>query len=135
MRMRLARRVAGLCLVYALAGCAKDDTAEVWGVVTVDGAPAEKGSISFFSVDGKSPTTGTEIKDGGKYSAKVPLGNAKVEIRVPKVVGKKKLYPTPESPEQDVMAESLPAKYNTKSELTYEAKPGRHEQNWDLKSK
>ena len=136
MRIRSAGLVTGLGLLLGvLAGCSKDDTAEVSGVVKVDGTPAEKGSISFFAVNGTAPTAGAEIKAGGKYTAKVPYGMTKVEVRIPKVVGKKKLYDTPQSPVQDVLAESLPVKYNTKTELTYDSKPGQHEQNWDLTTK
>jgi hypothetical protein len=65
----------------------------------------------------------------------VPIGNSKIEIRVPKVVGKKKLYDTPDSPVQDLMAETLPEKYNEKTELTFEVKPGTNEKNWELSTK
>lgn len=140
MRLQSAGLLSGMCLMLVvLAGCSKDDTAEVYGVITVDGAPAEKGYISFFAVDGKAPTAGAAITEGGKYSAKAPLGNAKVVISISKPTGeKKKLYEKdPNSPVQEILAESLPAKYSdkAKSELTYETQPGRQEKNWDLKTK
>jgi hypothetical protein len=39
-----------------------------------------------------------DVSRSGKFSSEVPIGESKVEIRVPKVVGKKKLYDTPDSP-------------------------------------
>jgi hypothetical protein len=118
-----------------LAGCSSDDgMAEVHGNVIVDGQPATIGSISFFPEDGKSPTTGGEIVNG-RYSVKVPLGNNRVQIRVSKKVGERKLYDTPDSPVQATLEEVLPAKYNTNSELLYEVVAGSQEKNWDLKSK
>ena len=80
------------------------------------------------------PTAGTELKEG-KFSSQAAIGECKVEIRVPKVVGKKKLYDTPDSPVQDLMEEVLPAKYNEASELRIEIKKGTNEKNWDLKTK
>jgi hypothetical protein len=119
--------------VGLLVGCSGEgDTGEVSGTVNFDGKPVEDGAINFFPTDGKSPTAGDVIKDG-KYSInKVPVGNMKVTISGSKVVGKKKVYNTPESPEMPVTQELLPAKYNDKSELTFEVKRGANEKNWDL---
>jgi hypothetical protein len=116
-----------------VAGCS-DGLSTVSGKVTVDGTPAEKGSISFIPADGATQTTGGEIKDG-KYSFRAPRGKMKVQVRVPKVVGKKKLYPTSDSPIQDILAEVLPAKYNDKTELLFDVQPGKNEKDWDLKTR
>jgi hypothetical protein len=123
-----------LAAMLLLAGCGRDGMSEVSGTVTVDGKAAETGAISFIPADGKAPTTGTEI-NGGRYTAKVPVGMAKVQIRVSKVIGKKKLYDTPESPYQDILKEVLPAKFNDETELTLDVKPGKNPKDWDLKSK
>ncbi len=115
------------------AGCGPEpNTGEVTGTVSVEGKPTDKGSISFIPVNGQGPTEGAEII-GGKYKSKASLGECKVEIRVPKIVGKKKLYDTPDSPVQDVMEEALPAKYNESSELRIDVKKGKNEKNWELK--
>lgn len=106
----------------------------VSGTVTVDGESAKTGSISFIPVDGMTATTGGVITDG-KYSCEAPLGESKVEIRVPKVVGKKKLYDTPDSPEQEILAEVLPEKYNEKTELRFTGVKGKNEHAFDLKTK
>jgi hypothetical protein len=121
--------------LLAVAGCSDGGKmADVSGTVTVDGKTPEKGSITFIPADGKSQTAGADIIDG-KYTARVPVGKAKVEIRVPKVVGKRKLYNTPDSPYQETMEEVLPAKYNNKTELTFDVQSGSNEKNWELNSK
>jgi hypothetical protein len=102
--------------------------------VTVDGVPAEVGAIAFLPVDGQSATAGGSIEQG-RYTAQVPPGKMKVEIRVSKVVGQKKLYDTPDSPVQPIMEEVLPAKYNDATELEVEVKLGENEHNFDLKTK
>ena len=118
-----------------LPGCFDDSNmATVSGTITVDGNPVDRGSIAFITVDGMAPMTGAEISDG-KYSCEVPLTETKVEIRVPTVVGKKKLYDTPDSPEQEVLAELLPGKFNEKTELRYTAESGKQEKNWELLTK
>ena len=122
--------------VVAMAGCSKGDPnqSEVSGTVTVDGQPAKEGAIAFIPVSGNAPTAGGVIAEG-KYTAKVHVGAAKVEIRIPKVVGQKKLYDTPDSPVRPIMDESLPAKYNEQSELTLDVTPGTTEKNFDLSTK
>jgi hypothetical protein len=134
MRTRLAAAFVGFLSAAVVVGCNSDNMADVTGTVTVDGKPVEKGSIGFIPADGKSQTAGASIQNG-KYSARVPIGNSKIEIRVPKVVGKKKLYDTPDSPVQDLLEEVLPEKYNKETELTFEVKPGSNEKNWDLSTK
>jgi hypothetical protein len=106
----------------------------VSGTVTVDGKLAEKGSISFIPVDGMTPTAGGVIA-AGKYQSEAPIGESKVEIRIPKVVGKQKLYDTPDSPVQDIMEEVLPAKFNEATELRFTASKGKNEKNWELSTK
>ena len=126
------------CLLTVAAlttGCSKGGPpmGEVSGTITVDGTPAKIGSSSFFPVDRKSATAGAAIKEG-KYTAKVPVGKVKVEIRVSKIVGKKKLYDTPNSPVQPIMKEVLPPKYNDRTELELDVKSGTMEKNYDLKT-
>jgi hypothetical protein len=122
-----------LGMAVVAGGCAKPTTGTVTGTISVDGAPAKSGSIAFIPVNRKSSTAGAEIVDG-LYTANVPLGTAKVEIRVPKVVGKKKLYDTPNSPIQPLLAESLPQKYNDATELTFDVQPGKNPHDYDLKT-
>lgn len=119
-------------LIGILAGCSGGSTAEVTGTITVDGQPAEKGSISFIPSDGKSHTSGGQIENGKYAATNVPLGEMQVQIRIPKVTGKKKVYETGDSPYRDTFSESLPKKYNDQTELRFEVKPGKNEKNWEL---
>jgi hypothetical protein len=110
------------------------DAATVSGSVTIDGRVAETGSITFIPVNGEGPSSGAAIA-AGQYSASVWPGKSRVEIRVPKVVGESKLYDTPDSPLQQVMAEVLPAKYNEKSELELDVQLGQNQKDWALSAK
>jgi len=126
-------------LLLLLAGCSDNRMAEVTGIVTVDGQPVEKGDISFFPVDGNGPTAGDRIVNGKYLATKVPVGTMKVQIRVPKASGQKKqLYESKdgkESPVRDIIAETLPKKFNDDTELRFDVKPGKNEKNWDLSTK
>src|SRR5262245_33920581 len=137
MRTRCFAGAAGLlAAVLALAGCGGGSkVGEVSGTVTVDGqTPAAGSSISFVPEGGKAPSAGAVI-EGGKYTARVPVGTAKVEIRVPRPVTLPKGEAAGPGPGGDRIEESLPARFNDETELTYEVKPGRQEKNWDLKTR
>jgi hypothetical protein len=126
MRCIIALGFAGLLL-----GCSDNTVGQVSGTVKYDNALVEDGFIDFISADGKAPTAGSPIQSG-QYSAKVPVGNTQVKISMAKVIGKKKIYPTPDSPERPIKAEALPAKYNEKTELRYQVTPGTQTKDFDL---
>jgi hypothetical protein len=126
-----AALLAGASLL-TVSGCSDPNHGIVSGSVRVDGKPVD-GSISFFPVDGKSSTTGAKIVEG-EYTCKVPVGENKVEIRVSKKVGETKLYNTPDSPVQPILAEVLPPKYNDQSELRVDVQSGENTQDYDLSS-
>jgi hypothetical protein len=135
--MRIVRAFCGGALIVVLvilAGCGGASMGEVSGTVKVDGEPLKTGAILFVPVDGKTQTAGGTI-DGGSYSVKVPVSVMKVSITAPKVVGYKKLYNTPDSPKMPLTAEALPAKYNERTELQLDVKPGTNAKDWELKSK
>lgn len=118
-----------------LAGCSSPEgVGTVSGEVTFDGQPLKDGVIRFVPSDGKTPTVSCSIVNG-RYTGEVPLGPKKVEISASKVVGKRKMYDTPDSPTVDKVAELLPPRYNVQSELSMTVKPGKQEQRYDLKSK
>lgn len=126
---------AALLIASAFAaGCSgASATGDVTGTVTVDErTPPPGSSITFIPEDGKAPTAGCLIENG-KYAARVPVGTAKVEIRVPRVLGK--LQAAGPGAEGDEVKESLPPKYNDETELRLDIKPGKNEKDWDLKSK
>src|SRR5262249_5370606 len=130
MRTRCLARAAGLlaALLTLAGGDRGPKMAEVSGTVTVDGqVPAPGSSISFIPADGNGPTAGCLIENG-HYKTRVPVGTAKVQIHVPRVIA-------PASgvgPSGDRVTESLPPKYNSQTELTFDVKSGRNEKNWDL---
>lgn len=109
------------CLTLLVIGCGKADTnsKSLTGTVTLGGKPLEKGSISFIPKDGNAVTVGAKIVDGS-YSATVPFGEKRIEIRAPKVTGQKLAYEgDPNSPKIDIVTELIPARYNNQSELTF----------------
>src|SRR4029078_7580832 len=128
----LAASYSVLALVFLAAGCSKPTTGTLTGTVKVDGQPAKEGAITLIPVDGKGRTAGGVIKDG-QYSATASLGQMKVEIRVPKIVGEEKLYDIAHSPMKPKMQESLPKRYNDNTELTVEVTAGEVVKNFDLK--
>ena len=122
-----------------LSGCADDSkTGTVSGKVTVNGEiPMDGSSINFVSSDGKSSSAGDTLKQGN-YSATVPIGTVKVEIRVPRSQTRAKPGPKSDGPGPGAggfIEESLPAEYNDKTTLTLEVKPGSNEKNWEIQTK
>jgi len=123
-----------VALMYYMVGCSADAKhGTVTGNVTFDGEPVKSGTIRFDPVDGQTATADGVISDG-RFSAKAPPGEKRVSISAQKVVGKKKMYDTPESPVVDVTEELLPKRYNAQSELTLKVEAGSQEHNFDLKS-
>lgn len=107
--------------------------ARVSGIVTYEGKSVESGAITFFPVDGKSPTAGAMIAQG-QYSAAVALGEMKVVISAPKIVGRRKLYANnPQSPEMDLTVEALPERYNERSTLKVILASAVEKRDFDLK--
>jgi len=135
--MRRSVRIAVFCLTLSgmiqFIGCSDPTQGILSGSVTVDGNPAESGAISFIPVGGRGTTAGAIIEQG-KYKATVPVGDVRIEVRVPKVVGEKKIYDTPDSPVQQVMEESLPARFNDESELAYDVPSGKSIKDFDLRT-
>lgn len=124
--------VCAACLTLAAVGCSGDaKLGQVSGTVSLDGRPLAAGLIRFVPVDGQSPTADTAITEGA-YSASVPPGEKRVEITSPKVVGKRKAYDTPDSPTIDIVTELLPARYNTRTELTLTVVTGSQEKEFAL---
>jgi hypothetical protein len=126
---------AALLATAVLVGCSKESTkGTVTGTVTIDGKPAASGALTFIPVDGMAPTAGGMIEEG-KYSAEVPFGRSIVQIRVPKKVGERKLYNEADSDVMPIMVESLPAKYNTESEIEIDVTPGINEHDFKVSTK
>jgi hypothetical protein len=89
--------------------------------------------VRFVPADGRTATSDATIADG-KFTANVPIGEKRVTISAPKVVGKRKMYETPDSPMVDVIEELLPARYNLQSELSITVSAGSQEAAYPLTS-
>jgi hypothetical protein len=134
---RLLCRFACVMAVLLL-GCGRGPAVgEVSGAVRVDGeVPAAGSSITFIPTDSKSPTAGAVI-ESGRYSAQVPIGIAKVEIRIPRPRGGggQKAGPGSGPGGGGFIEESLPAKYNDQTELTLDVTRGKLVKDWELSTK
>jgi hypothetical protein len=128
----------GSCLLTLgfMFGCSSDTKhGTVTGKVSLDGQPIKSGNIRFDPADGRTATADAMIADG-KFSATVPPGEKRVSISAQKVVGKKRVYETPDSPTVDLTEEMLPKRYNVQSELKVTVNLGNQElPAFDLKSK
>jgi hypothetical protein len=139
MRSRRFAAAAGLVAVavaLAVAGCGDTKTGEVTGTVTVNGqTPPIGSSITFTPADGRAPGAGATIESGKYVATKVPIGTAKVQVRVPKFAAEKAPRAGPGGEGERVVGDLLVTDDSGKTEMTYEVKPGKNEKNWDLKTK
>ncbi len=110
-----------LVLISALfAGCggaAKYNSVTISGHVTLDDQPLDSGLIQFAPADGNGSVAAAEIKNG-EYSGVATFGNKKVTITSPKVIGKRKIYDTADSPEVELTEERIHRQYNAESTLS-----------------
>jgi hypothetical protein len=131
----IARAATFALLLVLLHGCSgSSTTSEVRGKVSYDGTAIEKGTISFFPLDGQGQPQGGEIKDGA-YSVRMMPGTMEVRISMPGKAHQKKLYNTPDSPIATRYDEGLPDKYNKYTVLKLTVGPGVVKKDWDLTSK
>ncbi len=115
-------------LFTVFAGCGPT-TGTISGTVTVSGKPVESGIISFTPADGKGAPVTVDIQNG-KYAAQAVAGAKLVQISAPVVTGQRPEYNGPGAPMIDITEESVPAKYNSETELTLEMKPGVNQKDW-----
>jgi hypothetical protein len=116
-------------------GCSADvKHGTVSGTVALDGQPLKSGTIRFDSSDGRTAAADATIVDG-KFNVTLPPGDKRVSITSPKVIGKKKMYDTPDSPVYDVTEELLPKRYNAQSTLTMIVTADAQEKEFSLTSK
>lgn len=117
------RRFACTWLVVAALGCGESDGLKrhsVSGSVTVDGKPLENGLITFVPKGFEGPPVGGPIKDGA-YSIRSQdgpvAGEHSVSVYSPIPSGKKVADGNDPKVLVDELFESIPAKYNDKTEL------------------
>jgi hypothetical protein len=126
-------------VALALVGCGSSasDRSRVHGAVSYDGEPVDDGGIAFLPEGGgASQARATGVIEGGHYdldSSRGPYpGKYKVEIYWNKKTGKKLHGPSGKSSKEE-RKQAIPDKYNEKSELRVEVKPGSNELNFHLK--
>jgi hypothetical protein len=134
MSQNLGRSGLFAALGILLLGCSGGDIGKVKGQVTLDGQPLPGALVVFQPEDGSRPSTG-RTDDAGKYELLYSR-----EVKGAKV-GKHKVSITTgsesdgEKGKPEVVVEKVPAKYNVKSELVREVKPGTNEIDFALDSK
>lgn len=115
-------------------GCGRGDVPElgdVEGTVRLDGAPIEGVMVQFHSEKGGRPGSAVTDKEGKyklRYNAEyngAKIGGNKVEIST--------MWPDGEPPPGK--KETIPSKYNAKSELRKDVKPGKNSFDFDLQKK
>jgi len=136
-------RAASFVFLLAFAalsiGCAKPpgpETAYVSGVVTLDGTPVPNAVINFTPANGR-PSVGFTDANGEYeliYTASrqgALLGEHTVRIKSAESSGGGE----GNAPKIAASKESIPAKYNTKTELTAQVESGSNTIDFELKSK
>jgi len=144
-RVEFSRRIKLLVLIAAVCGgCGGGDEqlkkrGSVTGMVTFDGQPLATGRITFTAKGKEGGVTGAEIENG-VYEIpreKGPVaGSHQVSITSPQKTGQQipAVMPAKEGTMIDVVVESIPDKYNTRTTLTAEIKAGENlAVNFDLK--
>lgn len=117
-----------------LAGGCGPGVATVSGEVTVGGRPLEKGVISFVAAEGRAAPATANIENG-KYSVTTVPGNKRVQISAPVVVGKRPEHIGKDAPLVEITEESLPERYNSQTDLTFEVKAGANTKDWAVERK
>lgn len=127
---------ATLCLW--IAGCdSSRPYGDVRGEVMLDKEPVKEGVIRFTPIDGKTPTASALIADG-RFEARVPVATHRVEISAAKLPEGVKSYKEMKRgtvDEGEALGELIPERYNRKSELKIQVKPGSQDVPFHLKSK
>lgn len=116
-------------LAMAVAGCGRKDLPElgrVQGTVTLDGKPLAGAAVGFYPLSGGRQAVAIVDKDG-KYELTFVDGvqGAKTGMNEVTVFWPDGTQPTA----------PIPAKYNTKTQLKFEVKPGKNTFDIKLESK
>ena len=126
----MVRAVIGAgVLLFVGIGCGRrDGLATVTGTVRLDGKPLAGAQIQF-TVEGQPPSLGRTDADGyyemrrTRSVSGATIGTNRVFVRTFRDLGDR------------ILPEALPARYNTRSELVYDVKPGSNRIDLELTSR
>ena len=127
----MARNSLGIFLLLPLITACGPAIGTVSGTVTKDGQPVASGVISFVPAEGKGEPAAANITSG-KYEVQTTTGKKFVQISAPIVVGKRKEYEGPDAPLVEITDESLPPRFNSQTELTFDVASGHNAKDWEL---
>jgi len=122
-------------LTAVLSGCGGSDgpeLADVYGIVTMDGAPLVHASITFIPKDGRPSYGATD--ESGRYRLKFTEGKngAVIGDHTVRISTRRGADPDSGVKAQD---EKIPARFNAKSDLVKKIVAGSNEINIDVDSK
>lgn len=125
----LCQQMPKLLLLLLVVGCSKGKPmGDVRGKVTLNGEPLAQGAVRFVAVNGDTPTSGGLISNG-EFQVEVPVAKQRVEISSNSVDKEKT---PPNATADQIVMKSLPAKYNSHSELTIDVVSGRNDVEYKL---
>ena len=138
--MRGLLRTAWLPVFVLLLGCgSKSDLVPVSGRVMMDNQPLAKANVQFSPMDqaNKTVSSATTDEDGYfKLSASLPNGNTAEGAVVGKYTVRISLFDHTSEEGKPAHGQQVPAKYNSKSELTFDVPAGgTKEANFNLTKK
>ncbi|MDB5339964.1 MAG: hypothetical protein JWN70_5583 [Planctomycetaceae bacterium] len=118
MNLRFSACVLGCALFVVGCGPSGPELYSVKGEVKYDSQPLATGDIIFEPTDSEGAASGGAITQG-KYSIKALPGKYKVKINASREIPGK-MIPGPSGGEIAAREDYIPAKFNTKTELTAE---------------
>jgi hypothetical protein len=128
---RLISVLGCMLLVWSAWGCSRGDGPElgvVRGTVSLDGEPITNASVTFWLGTGR-PSVG--VPDAaGRYELRFTVNQTGA------LIGEHRVYISTAVPQQDdtTSTERIPAKFNVKSTLVREVKPGTNIIDFDIQS-
>jgi len=131
---RIVRAALAALALALTVGCGGPPEGTVSGTVKMDDEPLKDGIIRVEPTDPNAHPVDATVSDG-KYTATLPPGEAKVTIRANKVVGKSKMYDTPDSPTVDKVVELIDAQFNDNTSLRHTVTAGQQQKDWEVKKR
>jgi hypothetical protein len=128
---RLLSVLGCMLLAWSAWGCSRGDGPElavVRGIVSLDGEPITNASVTFWLGTGRPSVGVTDAS--GRYELRFTVNQTGA------LIGEHRVYISTATPQQDdtTPTERIPAKFNVKSTLVREVKPGKNIIDFDLQS-